>query len=214
MGKRNPKAPDHGRNARRRVRHRHRRYLIVCGGEVTEREYFQHIGQHGEVRFTVVSKTLDPESLARHAAKLKYEDSRNAENGVDPYAGVWVVTDVDEYRNHAQAQRICKKNGMELIISNPYFEVWLIDHVRVCPDSYTQTSSVERYAADLGVTTGHRHKYIDFQKIDGHMADAIANAGKHNTGARAKNRERLVPGQEQTYAPWTDMALIALHQPE
>lgn len=208
MAKKNPKAPAHGRNVRRSARHRHCRYLIVCGGEVTEREYFQRIGQHGEVRFNVISKTLDPEGLAKHAAKLKQEDLRNAENGIDPYAGVWVVVDVDEYKNHAQAQRICRDNGMELIVSNPCFEVWLINHVRACPDSYTQTSSVERYAADLGVTTGHRNKYVDFQKIDGRMAEAAVNAGRHNTDARAKGRRRLIPGQEQTYAPWTDMVLI------
>ena len=33
-------------------------------------------------------------------------------------------------------RRICKNEGMELIITNPCFEVWLLDHLVCCPDTF------------------------------------------------------------------------------
>lgn len=196
--------PRHGRNVKRNGRKRAKRYLVVCGGEVTETQYFEHIRNIlDDVVISVRSKARTPAQLAEFAVSCKTDDARD--DSTDHYAEVFVVVDVDDFHDHNRAQRICKEHGIRLVISNPCFEVWLVDHVRSCPESYTVTADVERYAAQLGVTKGSRDKYIDFSKIDGHMDDAITNAGKHNTSERQKARNLLAFGKENDYAPWTDM---------
>ncbi|PJM72969.1 hypothetical protein CS006_06865 [Bifidobacterium primatium] len=205
MSRRKTKLPAHGRNARRRHRTRAKRYLVVCGGEVTEKDYFEHLGAQYDVQITVRSKIRTPAQLAEYAVKCMDDDAKNNDEQ-DRYAAVFVVVDVDDFHDHSKAQRICKQNGIQLIISNPCFEVWLIDHVQQCPDSHTSTPDVERYAASLGVTTGPRHKYVEFSHIDGHLSDAVRNARRHNTQGRLPHRRQLTAGQESQYAPWTDVA--------
>lgn len=196
----------HGRHVRRSQRFRKKRYLVVCGGTVTEPEYFEHMSRGSNVVIKVVAKALAPSQLADYAAELKAEDARDTT--ADQYADIAVVVDVDQYHDHAKAQKICTSNGIRLIISNPCFPVWLIDHIRKCPDSYTLTADVEQYAANLGVTTGQRHKYIDFEKIDGCLEEALKNAGQHNTSGRRNARNALINDREQNYAPWTDIPKI------
>lgn len=153
----------------------------------------------------VISKTMAPSQLAEYAVKCKEDDERNS-GPDDSYADVFVVVDVDDYHDHRRAQRICKDNGIHLIISNPCFEVWLVDHVRQCPAAYTDTASVERYAAELEVVKGARNKYINFKAVDGHMQYARQNAKRHNAAEnKAVARRLLEPQRESDYAPWTDM---------
>ncbi|PWG58992.1 RloB family protein [Bifidobacterium catulorum] len=196
--------PAHGRNARRRHRRRTKRYLVVCGGEVTERLYFERLALRNNVTIDVQSKKRSPSQLAQYAVALKQVDDRENDRP-DRYSAIFVVVDVDDFHDHGDAQRICRQNSIQLVISNPCFEVWLIDHVRPCPDSYDTTSYVEDYAAELKVVTGQRNKYIDFSYIDGHLRDAIENAKRHNTDTRLLARRQLAPNHEVKYAPWTDM---------
>lgn len=57
----------------------------------------------------------------------------------------------------SRLKKICRgRDGVELIISNPCFEVWLLDHKRTCPQSCTQTAMVEKLAIAEGVTEGNR----------------------------------------------------------
>lgn len=198
--------PQHGRNARRHARTRAKRYLVVCGGQATEPEYFEHCNAAmglGAIR--VISKTMAPSQLAKYAVKCKEDDERNS-GPDDCYAAIFVVVDVDDYHDHRRAQRICKDNGIRLVISNPCFEVWLVDHVRQCPAAYADTASVERYAAELEVVEGSRNKYINFKAVEGHMQDAKQNAKRHNSAEnKAAARRLLEPQRESGYAPWTDM---------
>ena len=113
----------------------------------------------------------------------------------DCYENIWVVVDVDDFHDHSKAEKICKDNGIELIISNPCFEVWLLDHVSVCPPSFTLTSTVESAAAKAGIVGGNRDA-------------AIRNAERHNTAGNRQGRNTLAPHHEQEYAPWTDMPKV------
>lgn len=198
--------PQHGRNARRHIRARAKRYLVVCGGQATEPEYFGHISSSlNSVVIRVISKTMAPSQLADYAVRCKRDDERN-NDPEDCYCAVFVVVDVDDYHDHRQAQRICKDNGIRLIISNPCFEVWLIDHIRRCPASYADTPAVERYAGELKVVMGARNKHVNFEVIDGLTQEAVQNAEKHNSeGNKAMARRQLEPNRESDYAPWTDL---------
>ena len=154
-----------------------------------------------------IKKNNSPKQLAELAVKLKREDKRDT--STDCYERIWVVVDVDDFHDHGEAARICNDNGIELIISNPCFEVWLLDYVKACPSSYTLTPDVESAAAEAKVVGGNRNKYINTELIDKeHLDAAIRNAARHNTTENRQGRNRLAPNHEQEYAPWTDMPKV------
>ena len=199
--------PAHGRKSARFHRARKKRYLVVAGGAVTEKQYFRRLASIYDVVIEYQQKNESPEHLADFARKLKEEDERDI--STDCYENIWVVVDVDDFHDHSKAEKICKDNGIELIISNPCFEVWLLDHVKACPSSYTLTPDVESAAAEAKVVGGTRNKYINTELIDKeHLEAAIHNAARHNTTENRQGRNRLAPNHEQEYAPWTDMPKV------
>ena len=199
--------PAHGRKSAHFHRARKKRYLVVAGGAVTEKQYFRRLASIYDVVIEYQQKNESPEHLADFARKLKEEDERDI--STDCYEKIWVVVDVDDYHDHSKAAKICKDNGIELIISNPCFEVWLLDHVSVCPPSFTLTSTVESAAAKAGIVGGNRNKYVNVELIDSeHLDAAIRNAEQHNTAGNRQGRNTLAPHHEQEYAPWTDMPKV------
>lgn len=199
--------PVHGRKSARFHRARKKRYLVVAGGAVTEKQYFKRFASIYDVVIEYQQKNESPEHLADFARKLKEEDERDI--STDCYEKIWVVVDVDDFHGHSQAAKICKDNGIELIISNPCFEVWLLDHVSVCPPSFTLTSTVESAAAKAGIVGGNRNKYVNVELIDSeHLDAAIRNAERHNTAGNRQGRNTLAPHHEQEYTPWTDMPKV------
>lgn len=199
--------PAHGRQIARSRRPRKKRFLVVAGGAVTERQYFKQLESIYDVVIEYQQKNESPEHLADFACTLKKEGERDI--STDCYENIWVVVDVDDFHDHSKAEKICKDNGIELIISNPCFEVWLLDHVKACPSSYTLTPDVESAAAEAKVVGGTRNKYINTELIDKeHLEAAIHNAARHNTTENRQGRNRLAPNHEQEYAPWTDMPKV------
>lgn len=199
--------PVHGRKSARFHRARKKRYLVVAGGAVTEKQYFKRLASIYDVVIEYQQKNESPEHLADFARKLKEEDERDI--STDCYEKIWVVVDVDDFHGHSQAAKIYKDNGIELIISNPCLEVWLLDHVSVCPPSFTLTSTVESAAAKAGIVGGNRNKYVNVELIDSeHLDAAIRNAERHNTAGNRQGRNTLAPHHEQEYAPWTDMPKV------
>ena len=199
--------PVHGRKSARFHRARKKRYLVVAGGAVTEKQYFKRLASIYDVVIEYQQKNESPEHLADFARKLKEEDERDI--STDCYEKIWVVVDVDDFHGHSQAAKICKDNGIELIISNPCLEVWLLDHVSVCPPSFTLTSTVESAAAKAGIVGGNRNKYVNVELIDSeHLDAAIRNAERHNTAGNRQGRNTLAPHHEQEYDPLTDMPKV------
>lgn len=129
-------------------RPRKARYLVVTNGEVTESQYFHGLeAELGNAVISVRSFRADPSALADKAKDLKAkEDAASSGRGVDGFRGVFVVTDVDQFtaEQFQEARRTFKDYKMGLIISNPCFEVWLVDHIMRCPDSFTMAQDVER----------------------------------------------------------------------
>lgn len=196
-----------GRGPQRR---RKRRYLVVTNGEVTEPEYLR--GLESELDDVVVEirpVRRDPAGLAKYAKDLVgKERMANSGRGVDGFRRTFVITDVDEstVRSFQNADRICKDSGIELIISNPCFEVWLIDYEMVCPEGFTQTRIVEHKAKQMGLVGGAGDKNIDYEKLRGRHESACKNASVHNARKRQQRRQRL---DTVDFGPWTDMPVIA-----
>lgn len=190
-------------------RARKARFLVITNGEVTEPEYFD--GLERELKSTVITVRHfreDPAKLAEEARDLKSkEEGRRRAGSVcdsDAFRRVFVVTDVDQFTSDQfqKAARICRGSGIELIISNPCFEVWLIDHLSCCPESFTTSSDVERKAHDLKIVKGSRDKHVDYPVIQGKWPDACNNARRHNAPSRRQTRESL---GSTSFGPWTDM---------
>lgn len=187
-------------------RPRKTRYLVVTNGEVTERQYFNGLeAELGSVVISVRPFRADPSVLADKAKVLKAkEEAASGVRGADGFQGVFVVTDVDQFtaEQFQKARRTCKDSNMVLIISNPCFEIWLVDHLMRCPDAFTVAKDVERKAVELGIIGGSHNKHVNYSAIEGKRDDACANARSHNTPERQRTRAQL---GSMSFGPWTDM---------
>ena len=215
---------------RGKLKPRNKRFLIYSGGIVTEVEYFQYVRRHlfgdyvknlriksGEVDdpVRVEADGVDPKTLVDDAAKLLYEDKKDAKKeAYDPFAVVWAVTDVDDFGKNGDKLRAAvdkgRQSGVEVIISNPCFDVWLIDHKQSCPLSYTQTSECEKLAKRLGLIDMSRNrnnpKHIRQEAIVEQYATAAKNAQKHMSEQHRRIRDSRPSSGD--YAPWTDIPKI------
>lgn len=215
---------------RGKLKPRNKRFLIYSGGIVTEVEYFQYVRRHlfgdyvknlriksGEVDdpVRVEADGVDPKTLVEGAARLLREDKKDAKKeSYDPFAVVWAVTDVDDFGKNGDKLRAAvdkgRQSGVEVIISNPCFDVWLIDHKQPCPLSYTQTSECEKLAKRLGLIDMSRNrnnpKHIRQEAIAGKYATAAKNAQKHM--GEQHRRIRYNRPSSGDYAPWTDIPKI------
>ena len=98
-----------------------------------------------------------------------------------------------------------QNEGMELIITNPCFEVWLVDHLVCCPGAYTEAKDAEHKAAELGIVGGSRDKHVVYASIEGKRDQACENAAIHNTDERRRKRNQL---NSLDFGPWTDMPAV------
>ena len=134
-----------GRSTKKRSRGK--RYLIVTNGKVTEKEYFEKLvdlyGLRGRVVIDKGAAGRDPKTLVERAVDLKAKEDREArKERFDSWESVWAVTDVDGFSMFA-AQQLARQEAVGLAVSNPCFEVWLIDHMIVCPESCSETKACE-----------------------------------------------------------------------
>ena len=201
----------------RKVRRRGRRVLIACNADVTEPSYFRDLRERlglspALVQINTSAKGRDPLTLVETAAGIVERDAREArKEGFEPYARAWAVTDTDDFAIWP-AERAARDAGIGLALSNPCFEVWLIDHVGICPGSCFDTPSCERVAEERGVvvpsrggrSSRGRMKAVNFEVVGGALESALANARAHNT-----EEKRLVrmgdPDNVPAYAVWTDV---------
>ena len=111
-----------------------RRILVVCEGAETEPRYLNGFkAEHGATTVSVViaSPGGDPLALVESAARLRREAERDARRAGDRflrYDDVWCVFDVDRHERLDSALRLAKKEAIEVAISNPCFELWLVLH--------------------------------------------------------------------------------------
>lgn len=213
-------APAHGRSKKHSKRNR--RFLILCGGVVTEIEYFNYVksairryanpGWDADV--VLVGEGVDPLTLAKDAVRRIKQDAKEAKNDqYDPFTCVWAVTDVDDFGEKVQQGQATVDNtpeNVKLIISNPCFEVWLIDHKQSCPESYKDTTMCQALAKRLklvDVTKGHNNKHVSIEHIKGHYSNAIRNARLHMKDDKQQSLRTRHPsvGRHDNYAPWTDV---------
>jgi hypothetical protein len=113
--------------------------LVVCEGRVTEPEYFRALktaSRNPRVFVELVEGQGVPLSVVRAAKTLKDQASKRARRERDDnlaYDSVWCVYDMDDHPHHHEAREMAGANSINLAISNPCFELWLLLHFRDDP---------------------------------------------------------------------------------
>ncbi|HKI38707.1 MAG TPA: RloB family protein [Gemmataceae bacterium] len=121
-----------GESVQRRSLHRpeEARVLIVCEGRETEPNYFWGLQRDVRPRFNVEIKRGKGGSRLAIVQKAIDELEKAANRG-ENFDEVWCVFDVEQAGQKdqvIQARTLAGQYGIQLALSNPSFEVWLLAH--------------------------------------------------------------------------------------
>jgi hypothetical protein len=172
------------RGRRSPVRRSTRRFLVYCGGERTECSYLDGLNaayRGGPITLDIQHKgRTDPRRVVEAAV-------RHAQNKPGLYDEVWCVVDVDHF-DIAPAISAAAKHGIELAISNPCFELWLLLH------HSPHNSHLARCDDAIGKLRKHLPAY-DKAGLD--FGDFVSGVG-----AAVKRAKELDPGRNPSTGVW------------
>jgi hypothetical protein len=103
-------------------------FVIVSGGEKTERSYFKIISNHDKFRRIKIEFIADPQKLNPDGLleTAKYKQKHYQTSQEDMPDKIFIVSDVDHFMSELlRIKSECEKLDINLIISNSCFEVWL-----------------------------------------------------------------------------------------
>jgi hypothetical protein len=156
--------------------------LIVSEGERTEPEYlrgFAKAYRNSRVTIQIAPEHGVPRTLVETAKRRKKEAENEAAREKDDnlaFDSVWCVFDMDEHPQVGEAKEMARDNGIDLAISNPCFELWLLLHFRENP-------GMQDRAKMKTMLTKHVPEY------DKHVEYATYSAGYQQAAARAKRMD-------------------------
>ncbi len=113
--------------------------LIVCEGSVSEPEYFKgflQICRNPRVTIQIAGGQGVPLTVVRKAKELKEAAVRRSKQERDEnikFDSVWCVYDIDDHPHQHEAWEMAIANNIDLAVSNPCFELWLLLHFRDSP---------------------------------------------------------------------------------
>jgi len=113
--------------------------LVLSEGECTEPEYlegFRRWCRNPLVSVKIAEERGVPLTLVRAAKKHRADAQKAAKREGDEnhaYDEVWCVFDVDEHPYLNQALDEARTAGIEVALSNPCFELWLLLHFQDSP---------------------------------------------------------------------------------
>jgi hypothetical protein len=161
--------------------------LIVCGADRTEAAYFTGLRDstgNRAVDVRIIRKPKAPAQVVRHA--IEYASRARAD--LDE---IWCAFDVDEF-DILEAVRLAAETRIELAVSHPCFELWLLLHHDDC------NAHVQGY--DDVVARLKKH-VPDYDKADLSFADHAAGLPK-----AIERAKRLEPtGSEYSRNPSTSV---------
>jgi hypothetical protein len=146
------------------------RLLVCCNALKTEKDYLQGLKDHLETPAVTVRfkpKVCSPSQLVDFAIA---ERARQAEE----FDQVWCVFDVDQYPDVATAVAKARREDVEIALSNPCFEIWLILHF------VAHTAPADTYKALLPMLKKHVKSYdktrLNFKDYRDGWPDAVGRA--------------------------------------
>ena len=154
--------------------------LIVCEGEKTEPQYldgFAKACKNPRVRLQIHDETGVPKTLVQLAKVAKFEADAQAKREGDANLridAIWCVFDVDDHPDIPAAITMAADNGIELAVSSPCIEIWLILHFRESPGGmhrHKLQKLMKKHISDYD----KRVDYADYEKC---YLDAVRRASK------------------------------------
>lgn len=172
------------RNRKRReargpaIRSPRRLLLVVCEGKVTEPSYirgFVRKARNATVEVRIHDERGDPRRLVEMAKRENEQArarARRHEDELLAYDEVWCVFDRDQHERFADACQMARDNQLELAVSNPCFELWLLLHFRDSPGAQHR----HRLQKMLGKLLPGYDKHFDFEHVAGGAEQATERA--------------------------------------
>lgn len=139
----------------RNVRQEHPRILIVTEGELTEPQYFRGLSKTLRAtgidiyKVSITGLGRDPGRVVKEAAERSGRGERRNVSE-DSYEHVWCVVDVDDHATLDSAIRRARKASIDVAVSNPCFEIWLLWHYDN-HSSYITTTGLRRKLRQYGI---------------------------------------------------------------
>ena len=96
---------------------------------------------------------MSPDALVRRARE--YVRSQPRKKADWEFDAIWCVFDTDEHLKLAQAMEDARHAGIEVAVSNPCFELWLVLHLHD-QTAYIHRHDVQRLANESGLSDGKR----------------------------------------------------------
>ena len=146
-----PRRPGNPQEQRRVIR-------VLTEGRVTERDYLRRWARRnrGIVHIDFPDAGMTPDALVRRARKYVRQNLRSRRADPD-FDEIWCVFDTDEHRHLSQAMEDARQSGIEVAVSNPCFELWLVLHVQE-QTAYIHRHKVQRLSSELGLSDGKNGK--------------------------------------------------------
>ena len=174
--------------------------LVVTEGKATEPDYlkgFANALRNPRVKIKVVGGAGVPKTIVDLAKDEKEANERRANRARDEnirYDEVWCVFDVDQHPRIPDAKQMARDNGIEVAISNPCIELWLLLHFAEQPgmqDRRRMRKILKQHVPDYD-------KHVDYARYAGGYKAAVDRARRLDESARADNDE----GRNPTTGVW------------
>jgi hypothetical protein len=172
-------------------RQRKRRFLLYCEGEVTEPEYFRDLKRFLRNPLVEIEigneKRNDPKGLVELAKQRRDSARRDAKREKDDsllYDEVWCVFDVDDHAKLLEAIQQASAVSIDIAVSNPRFEVWLLIHFR---DQWAYITGEQCQSALRQYLPGYGKK-VNFSQVENKGHDAINRARQMEERAKLNGK--------------------------
>lgn len=161
--------------------------VAVCEGKVTEIEYFvgfRNYARNPRVRFETERAVGDPKKVVERARELKTNSEARASKWADENIRldqVWAVFDRDDHTRFDEALQMARDNEINLAVSNPNFELWLLLHFQEQPglrDRVDVVRLLKRWDSNFD-------KHVDFKKYESGYKSAETRAEQLDNGLLA-----------------------------
>ena len=98
---------------------------------------------------------MTPDALVRRAKEHVRRNRRRSKREDPHFDEIWCVFDTDEHPNLPRAIDDARQSGIEVAVSNPCFELWLVLHVED-QTAHVHRRDVQRRANELGLSDGKK----------------------------------------------------------
>lgn len=182
---------------------RSRTKLILIGAEgknKTEKIYFSELFRNNKnyrVRFTTSNET-DPVGIVESAVRYVGKEELDFKNGDLAFCLIDTDTNTAKQVQIDKAINLADSNHITLLLSNPCFEIWFLQHFRYSTKSYLTSDEVLR---DLESYIPNYKKSLNiYSSIENKQAAAIEHAKKlekyHTDLGRKKSDMACNPSTE------------------